>query len=171
MIDSDFIIRTARDIIVDGEVTPMLFISHRDEDGKEGVAMVYFNVPQEYKREAMRTVGHKFAEQECDAIAMISEAWISKVDMKTNPDVDVNSIVPRNDPNRGEALVYVQLDGEGRTEYKMYEIERGLDGPILIEQSQEDITFEPFLLQEFWKGRKDKSAGTSGFEMKRWEEE
>jgi hypothetical protein len=156
MIDAEHIIKTARDIIVKGEVSPMLFVSYKDEDEKEGIAMVVFNVPMEHKHEAMRSVGHRFANEDCDAIAMISEAWISKVDMKTHPDVKVEDIVPHDDPNRSEALVYVMLDREGKTDFKMFEIERGLDGPVLIEQKQEGVTFEPFLLQQFWKGREEK---------------
>jgi len=119
----------------------------------------------------MRTVGHAFTDKECDVIAMISEAWISKVDLKTNPDVKVEDIVPHDDPNRGEALLYVQMDREGRTEHRMFEIERGLDGPVLIEQKDEGTEFKSFLLQQFWKGREGGTGGRrGGFEMRRLEE-
>lgn len=35
-IDKKWIIDTARSIIIDREVSPMLFVSHKDEDGKDG---------------------------------------------------------------------------------------------------------------------------------------
>ena len=169
MIDTEWIIKTAREIIVDKEVSPMLFISYKDEGRKEGVAIVAFAVPSEHKYEAMRTVGHKFADRECDAIAMISEAWISKVDLKTHPDVKVENIIPSQDPNRSEALVFAMLEKNGGMDFRMYEIERGIDGPVLIEQRQEGMTFEPFLLKQFWKGWQDKSGSEDTFEMKRLE--
>ena len=171
-IDTEWIINTARGIIVDKEVSPMLFISYKDdEDGvvKDGVAIVAFAVPSEHKYEAMRTVGHKFADRECDAIAMISEAWISKVDLKTHPDAKVENIIPSQDPNRSEALVFAMLEKNGGMDFRMYEIERGIDGPVLIEQRQEGMTFEPFLLKQFWKGWQDKSGSEDTFEMKRLE--
>jgi hypothetical protein len=171
-IDAEWIINTARSIIVDKEVQPMLFISYKDDDERDGVAIVAFAVPSEVKFSAMRTVGHKFADKECDAIAMISEAWISKVDVKTHPEVKVEDIVPSKDPNRTEALVYVKLEKSGDTEFRMYEIERGLDGPVLIEQPKSgEMKFQPFLLQQFWKGWEDKSGSDEGFEMKKWERE
>jgi len=171
-IDAEWIIKTARGIIVTREITPMLFVSHKTEEGQDGVAMIVFNVPTELKHKAMRTVGHVFADKECDAIAMISEAWISKVDMKVNPDIKMENIVPHDDPNRGEALVYVMLAENGEMDFRMYEIERGLDGPVLIEQPKnEDMEFQSFLLQQFWKGWEDKSgSGDEGFEMKRLED-
>jgi hypothetical protein len=46
---------------------------------------------------------------------------------------------------------------------------RGIDGPVLIEQRQEGMTFEPFLLKQFWKGWQDKSGSEDTFEMKRME--
>ena len=172
-IDMEWIIEKARSIIVDREVQPMLFISHKTEEGKDGVAIVAFAVPSEVKFSAMRTVGHKFADRECDVIAMISEAWISKVDMEAHPEIKKEDIIPSLDPQRTEALVYVMLERNGGAEFRLYEIERGLDGPVLTEQPKnEDMEFKPFLLQEFWKGWNDKSgSGDGGFEMKRLEGE
>ena len=171
-IDMEWIIEKARSIIVDREVQPMLFISHKTEEGKDGVAIVAFAVPSEVKFSAMRTVGHKFADRECDAIAMISEAWISKVDLKTHPEIKVEDIIlPSQDPQRTEALVYVMLEKNGETDFRIYEIERGLDGPVLTEQPKnKDMEFQPFLLRQFWEGWEDKSgSGDDGFEMKRLE--
>jgi hypothetical protein len=155
-IDSDSIIQIARGIIVNSEVSPMLFISYKDEKGRDAQAICAFAVPSEHKFEAMTQVGQEFSKYECDAIAMISEAWVSTVDLKTNPDVDPHKIIPSKDPNRGEALVYAELEKSGVSKMKMFYIERSLDGPILTEQRGDDINSEPLLLAEFWKGYKEK---------------
>lgn len=172
MIDAEFIIKTARDILVDKEVSPMLFISYKEGNLRDVVAIVAFDVPSEAKFSAMRTVGHKFSDKECDAIAMISEAWVSKVDMKTHPEVKVENIIPSQDPQRTEALVYVKLEKSGETDFRFYEIERGLDGPVLIEQPKSgEMKFQPLLLEQFWKGWEEKSGSDEGFDVKKWEEE
>lgn len=154
MLDSNSIIEMARGIIVDREVRPMLFISFKDERGEEAEAVCDFAVPSEYKFEAMYQIGQKFSEYECDAIAMITEAWVSKVDVRNYSKEEIKKLKASEDPNRSEALIYVQATQEGISMMRIWDIERGADGPVLTEKEPKNVVADP-LLAIFWKGYKE----------------
>lgn len=150
-------------------VAPMVTILCRDVTGEHKLNVIQirgdFNEAH-VKNEVMQRIGAMVFDQELFpvAVSFVSEAWMSKIPKEeANKDVTIR-VMPRNDPDRVEVIVFSAQDIKGQNKYICYyEIHRDSEDVI----SQVGETFENndpegvnFIIEELFKGFWNKGLDT-----------
>lgn len=137
----------------DGEVVPILFVFTKGE-----VLLCPFP-DMDKKREFLFFVGKTMMRDEkikhIDGIAMVSEAWVSQIDKDDPRSKNLEDIIPREDPNKKEAVIITALTDTHETlliVYKMKDKEDKKKRKLVSMFKKKPDQLELSLLDEFWRG-------------------
>lgn len=144
----------------DGKITPVLFIYYifENDDGKEeGSCTVLPIIKKDGREKLMQQVGQGFLKnsryKKVNAIALISEAWMSVQELK---DKAAKSVPPRKDPNRKEIINISGMTDSRESAMLVFEVKNRNDPKKrtlkFLEDASNTSRIENKLLEKFWEG-------------------
>jgi hypothetical protein len=140
----------------DGSIAPVLFVYHtvENKDGTESESCAIVPIISMEHREAILfAMGKAFLKnnrfKKVQAIALVSEAWMSVQDSKSE---QVNHVLPSQDPKRKEIINIIGMTDSRESAMLIFDIDRRVRKMIKNEKASSMSKIENRLLDRFWQG-------------------
>ena len=140
----------------DGSVSPVLFIYHtvENKDGGEAESCAIVPITSMDRREAILfAMGRAFLKnasfKRVDAIALVSEAWMSVQDSKSE---QAKHILPSQDPKRKEIINITGMTDSRESAMLIFDIDKKARKMEKNEKASNMSRIENRLLDRFWQG-------------------
>jgi len=140
----------------DGSVSPVLFIYHalENKEGKEAESCAVVSITSMEHREAILfAMGRAFLKnasfKRVEAIALVSEAWMSVQDSKLGP---AKHLLPSQDPKRKEIINITGMTDTRESAMLIFDINKKTREMIKNESASNMSRIENRLLDKFWQG-------------------